>query len=119
MPVNDLDLLVPEKAFPELIKMLTKNHIQHEEMPWTSIVCKMAHAKVELDSIERNLASRIRKVHKINIGNLQLDILNLESLTSIYQEAVDRMPDTEEFKKQKGLYAKKLNNLKKYTLDLK
>ena len=116
MPVNDLDLLVPEDSFPELINILKKNNIIHKEMTWTSIVCTIDNSKIELDSIERNLGIRSKETIYIQVGDSGFNIINRISLTDIYQEAVDRMPETQEFAKQKALYKGKLDKLKNITL---
>lgn len=116
MSVNDLDLLVPEDSFPEFVKILKENNILYKEMPWKSIVCTVNNSKIELDSLERNLGTRSKEMSCIQIEGLKLNIINLTSLTAIYQEAVDRMPETQEFEKQKGLYNGKLDKLKNTTL---
>lgn len=112
IPINDLDLLVPENAFPELMRMLEQSSISFDQKPWQSIVASRNSRDIDLDSIERYLDPRSREAETIQIGNLKFDILNTASLTDIYQEAVDRMPQTHEFEKRRALYAIKLHNLK-------
>jgi hypothetical protein len=113
MPINDLDLLVPESSFPEIIKKLEQNNISYKQMQWPSIVASTNNFKIDLDSIECYLGSRSREVSVVQINNLEFNILNVKSLIDVYQEAVDHMSKTKGFEKYRELYAIKIKNLKK------
>ena len=55
MSVNDLDFLVSEDIFPELIKMFEQNNISYEQKSWQSIVVSVNNLEIDFDSIERCL----------------------------------------------------------------
>jgi len=113
MKVNDLDLLVPENSFPDFINQL-KNHkeLTYEKMQYPSIVVHSDDLKIDLDSIEKYLFPRSASTESTKIDGISYNILNPDSLIDIYQEAVDRMPRTKEFDKQRELYLNKIDSLK-------
>lgn len=113
LPVRDLDLLVPEAKFPELLEALSKlENIRYELMPYHSIEVYRGELEVDLDSIEHFLDPRSRKTVVKEIGGLTVNLLNRESLISIYQEALDNMPHIEKLDEKRAKYTMKLNNLK-------
>ena len=112
--INDLDLLVPESKFTELIKLLNKQkNLVYKKMPYHSIEVFDKDFKIDLDSIEYFLDPRSRTTHKIQIDNLEFNILNTEALIDIYEKALKGIPNIIKFDKKRKNYIKKLKNLKK------
>ncbi|EKE27328.1 MAG: hypothetical protein ACD_3C00223G0005 [uncultured bacterium (gcode 4)] len=114
MIIKDLDFLVNEDSFPELILLLGQYDISYELKPWQSIVISKDDLKIDIDSAERYLSPRSGETILTQIGDSKFNILNIISLIDIYQEAIDNMPLNNDFQKQRWLYEKKLINLKKH-----
>lgn len=87
-------------------------NIRYELMPYHSIEVYRGELEVDLDSIEHFLDPRSRKTVVKEIGGLTVNLLNRESLISIYQEALDNMPHIEKLDEKRAKYTMKLNNLK-------
>jgi hypothetical protein len=118
IPVRDLDILVPEESFQQFITIFQERKIYYKEIPqWKSIICMQKKSKVDIDSIEYCLRENKKNTVSVDIEDQEFHILNLESLIKVYEISIDNMPETLEFKKQRGLYSRKLNNLKKSAKD--
>ena len=115
LPVNDLDLLISEAAFPNLIKLLDKQkkNLDYKVMPYHSLEVYKEDLKIDLDSIEHFLYPRPSKAIKARIGGLDFNIINLEALIDIYCEALENMPRIKKLDKKRVLYTRKLDNLRK------
>lgn len=88
--VNDLDFLVPEESFPQLLKKLNSiKGATFEQKPYHSIEIFKDGYEIDLDSIEHFLSSRSQETNPTIIDQVEFKILNLDSLISIFEEAVD------------------------------
>lgn len=118
--VNDLDLLVPESAFTDLIKLLDKQeNLRYEKMPYHSIEVFSDDLEIDLDSIEHYLDPRSRENIEVDINGALFNILNIDSLIDVYQEALDNVPDIKELDDKRKKYTIKLTNLKKQNQKIK
>lgn len=114
LPVRDIDLLLPESNFAKISEMLDKEkNITYKLMPYHSIEVFRDGLEIDIDSIEHFLDPRSREFHKSTINDLDLNILNKESLASIYKEALDNMPQEKDLDEKRNKYQKKLGNLQK------
>ena len=112
-PVRDLDFLVSESTFTDLIKLLDKQkNLTHKKMPYHSIEVFSDDLEIDLDSMEHFLGSRSKDIHKVQIERIELSILNIEALIDIYEKALEEMPQIRKLDEKRKNYTKKLENLK-------
>lgn len=113
LPVNDIDFLVPEEFFDDLMKELDGlEGVRYEKMPYHSIECFKGDIEMDLDSIEHFLAPRPRDAVDFKIEGLTFSVVNKDTLADIYQEALDNMPDDRHLDEKRAKYQRKLDNLK-------
>lgn len=116
LPVQDLDLLVPEEAFSDLVLELKNiDGVTFVQQPWHSIEVSKGDLKIDFDSAEHFLHPRSHGVVIVDVQGAVFSILNKDALASIYQEALDNMPNDKELDEKRAKYLKKLNNLKSIT----
>lgn len=112
--VNDLDLLVPEHTFTDLMKLLDKQkNLRYKKMPYYSIEVFSNDLEIDLDSIEHFLGPRPKDTRKAQIEGLKFNILNIGALIDIYEEALREMPKIRKLDEKRKNYTKKLDNLKR------
>jgi hypothetical protein len=113
LPVNDIDFLVPEASFDDLMKELDGlEGVRYEKMPYHSIECFKGDIEIDLDSIEHFLDPRPRDSVSFEIDGLTFSIVNKDTLADIYQEALDNMPDERHLDEKRAKYQRKLDNLR-------
>lgn len=113
LPVQDLDLLVPEAFFPDLIRGLSDlDGVTFIHQPWHSIEAFKADLKIDFDAAEHFLDPRSHVVTLVDVQGIPFSILNIEALISIYQEALDNMPKEKHLDEKRAKYTIKLINLK-------
>lgn len=112
LPVNDIDFLVPESFFSDLMKELDKlEGVKYKKMPYHSIESFKGEMEIDLDSIEYFLDPRSREEAIMEINEMKFHIINKDSLIDIYQEALDNMPQEKNLDEKRSRYQKKLDNL--------
>lgn len=113
LPVNDIDFLVPEKFFDQLLKKLSEmKGVTFEKMPYHSIEVYKDGIEMDLDSMEHFLDPRPRDASVVEINGREYRVVNKPALIQIYQEALDNMPDERHLDDKRAKYQKKLDTLK-------
>jgi hypothetical protein len=112
IPIHDIDLLVPQIKFSQITKGLDEQKISYELMPHHSIETFKDDLKIDIDSIEFFLDPRSRETSKFVLEDIELSIINKNSLTGIYQEALDNMPADKKLDNKRNGYQKKLDKLR-------
>lgn len=114
LPVNDIDFLVSEASFDDLMEKLdAMEGVRYEKMPYHSIEAFKGDIEIDLDAIEHFLDPRPRDAEMAEIKGVQFQILNKSALIEIYQEALNYMPDERHLDEKRAKYQRKLDNLKK------
>jgi hypothetical protein len=113
LPVNDIDLLVPEATFDALQKKLSQlKGVKFERKPYHSIEAFKDGIEIDLDSIEYFLDPRSRDAELVVVHGIEFQIVNRSTLVEIYQEALANMPDERHLEEKRARYQKKLDTLK-------
>lgn len=113
LPVNDIDFLVPESSFAALMDGISKiKGVKYQKMPYHSIEVFKDGIELDFDSMEHFLGKRPKDSTCIEINAIELQILNRDSLASIYQEALDNMPMEKRLNEKGSNYQRKLDNLR-------
>jgi len=112
LPVNDIDFLLDEKYFKELIPELEKlEDVRVEVKPYNSIELYKGDLEIDLDSIEHFLDPRSRKSVQYKIDGLKINVVSKEVLADIYQEALDNMPNEPHLDEKRRKYQQKRDHL--------
>ena len=94
LEVNDIDMLIPEQAFPNIIARLAQSGIKTELKAWHVLRVLKEDLKLELDSLEYWSAQWGINVQedyeKFKINNLELSIIDLPSLIRTYEIGVQQ-----------------------------
>jgi len=115
MKVNDIDLIIPKKDFPKIVKLRKKEKIKFKYYPqWQTIVIKKGKLKVEIDEVgtgykilnEKTLRKNI--FNKIDFYGIKVRMITLKQLEEIYAVAYNRSRD------DKVKILKKIKHLKKF-----
>lgn len=92
--VNDIDLAIPKKYFPEIVKLLKKYGIKHEYLPqWGTCIVERGKLKVEIDVFsgvyktlkEETLYKNV--FDKIDFYGTPVKIIKIRHLEDIYTSA--------------------------------
>jgi hypothetical protein len=115
MEVNDIDIIIPKKDFPKIIKLLEKNKVKFKYYPqWATIVIKKGKLKVEIDEAGSGYKTLTKKslskniFNKIDFYGTEVKMITLKQLEEIYPVAYNRSRED----KQKIL--KKIKHLEKF-----
>ncbi len=115
MKVNDIDIILPKKAFKKILNSLKKNNINFKYYPeWQTIIIKKGKLRVEIDGVgsgyksisEQSLSKNIFK--KIDFYGTEVKIITLKQLEEIYSVAYSRS------KEDKTKIMEKIKQLEKY-----
>ena len=113
LPVNDIDFLLDENYFEQLIPELEKlKDVRVDVKPYHSIELYKGDLEIDLDSIEHFLDPRSRESVAVEIERMNLEIVSKDVLADIYQEALDNMPNEAHLEEKRSRYQKKLDNLR-------
>lgn len=94
MNVNDIDLAIPKKYFPKIVRLLKKYKIKHEYLPqWGTCIVERGKLKVEIDVFsgvyktlkEETLYKNV--FDKIDFYGMPVKIITLRHLEDIYTTA--------------------------------
>lgn len=116
MKVNDIDILIKEKDFPKIIKLLKKEKIKFKYYPkWPTLIIKKGKLKVEVDGVgtgyktikEKNLFKK-QGHDKIDFYGIKTGLLKLRDLEEMYPIAYNRSKD------DKLKLLKKIKHLEKF-----
>lgn len=100
MKVNDIDLWIPEKKYPKLIKLLEANKIRYKYFPkWHTLIIKNGKLKVEVDSIDywyRDLKHKPFQMtfDKIKFYGPPVKVIKLSALEKFYEVALAQSDKT-------------------------
>ncbi len=114
MEVNDIDIIIPKKSFPKILRLLEKNKIKFKYYPqWQTIVIKKGKLKVEVDEIGTgyktlNESSLLKKTQRIDFYGAEVRMITLKLLEEIYPVAYNRS------KNDKARILKKIKHLEKF-----
>ena len=114
MKVNDLDILIPKKAFKKISKLLEKNKLKFKYYPkWGTLFIKIGKLKVELDELWPGYkilkeSSMAKSAKKINFYGTKIRLITLEQLEEIYPGAYKRSTE------DKAKILKKIKHLEKF-----
>ncbi len=107
MVVSDIDFLIPESKFQEIIAELQKDkQFKNELTPFHTIKVYKDDLLIELDSIECYLKNVFADSAEFKINNNNFNILNIDSLIKMYKTGFEVSITS-----KKKEYLKKLNNL--------
>ena len=105
--MNDIDILVPEKNFQEIINKAKKiSGITYKETDYHSIILSKGGMKIDMDGIEHYAGKFNYSVVKEEVNGFELSVIDKDTLKKVYQEGYDALP----FKREG--YSYKLGNLK-------
>lgn len=96
MKVNDIDILIPKRDFPRLVKGLEKNKIKFKYYPAPGLIIKKGKLKVEVDEVgtgyktltEKSLSKNI--FDKADFYEVKVRLITLKQLEEIYLIAYNR-----------------------------
>ena len=109
MNVEDVDLACSETEFPKIISALEERSISYKLKEWHVLQIWKGDLKVELDSIEYWYKGWSPVVETLQIGDYEINMLDLNSLKEFYRRGMkDTANKTEENERRKyeGLRAK-------------
>lgn len=94
MNVNDIDMLISEKDFAKIIKVLKKRKIKynHDEK-WHVLQILKDELKIEFDSINFWQKDLPQDFQEIDFYGKTLKILSLDTLKNIYKKASEESQD--------------------------
>jgi len=94
MNVNDIDMLIKEKDFAKIIKVLKERKIKynHDEK-WHVLQILRDDLKIEFDSIDFWQKDLPQDFQKLDFYGKQLKILGLNTLKNIYKKASEVSQD--------------------------
>jgi hypothetical protein len=102
MQVNDIDLWIPEKKYPTIIKLLEINRIKYKYYPkWHTLIIEKGTLKVELDSLDyycRDLNKKPypKKFDTIDFYGNEMKVMKLDILEKFYEVALAESDETKE-----------------------
>lgn len=106
--INDIDFLVPEEKFTEIIETVkNKGKYTYQPTDYHSLKVFKDGPKISFDGIDHYLGKLDRSYLTADINGVTFKVLNLESLKAVYQQGAENIP----FKKEAYIY--KLNQLQK------
>lgn len=97
--INDIDLWIREKEYPQLIKELKNNKINYEYVPkWHTLIIKIGKLRVEIDSIDfwyRDLKNKPlpRNFDNFSFNGRKIKIIDLKGLENLYLIAYQKTKD--------------------------
>jgi hypothetical protein len=116
MKVNDLDILIPEKDFPKMMKLLRKNKIKFGYFPEydSDLNVTKGKLKIEIDKVgtgyktlkEHSVSKNI--FNKIDFYGIEAKMITLKQLEEIYAVAYNRS------REDKAKIMKKIKHLEKF-----
>lgn len=107
-PVNDVDILVPEKYLGRIKDVLEGKKIKHSyNKKWHTVHVFKGKEKIEIDSAEY-WYGKIPRGEKRNLGGLNLNVMTLNTLKQIYSIAAKKSKEhsKEYYKKYQDLKGK-------------
>jgi len=85
LTVDDIDLLVPEKFFETIMKLLAKSSIEYTySKKWHSILISQDDLKIEIDAIEFWQKDLPDDFEELRFGEVTFKAVSLKSLKTIY-----------------------------------
>lgn len=107
--VNDIDLLIPKKEFPKIIKELKQKIKAEIILDGGTIIVKNGDFKIELDGSEDNELKDLQKnLIQINFYGTEIKIIGLKDLEAIYPIAFN------DSTRNKGKVLEKIISLEKF-----
>jgi hypothetical protein len=102
MDINDIDLLIPEKAFAKIIEALKARKIKynHDEK-WHTLQIFKEDLKIELDSIDFWQKDMPRDFENLDLYGKVVEILSLNTLKKVYKKASEISQDNPQGNKKK------------------
>jgi len=107
--VNDIDLLIPKKEFPKILKEIKKKIKAEVILEGGTIIIKKGKIIIELDSSEENELNKLQKnLIQIDFYGTDIKIIGLKDLENIYPIAFN------ESTRNKGKVLEKIISLENY-----
>ena len=124
MKVNDIDIMIKNKDFPKVIKIIEKEKITFKYHPgWQTCVIKKGKLKVEVDSVSLGYKKIKEKTlfkksghDKVDFYGLKVSLLSLRDLEEMYPVAYNRSRDDKarilkKIKHFERFFGRKLKNI--------
>ena len=111
MNVNDIDMLIREKDFAKIIKVLKERKIKynHDEK-WHVLQVLKDDLKIEFDSIDFWQRELPQDFKEVNLCEKRMKILSLRTLKKIYEKASEISQDNPSGNKKKFEELSKIKN---------
>jgi len=102
MKVNDIDMLILEKDFAKIIKVLMERKIQYNhDKRWHVLQILKDDLKIEFDSIDFWQKDLPQDFQELSFDGIHVRILSLNTLKKIYKKAYEVSKDNPEGNKKK------------------
>ncbi len=111
MSVNDIDMLIKEKDFAKIIKVLKEREIKYNyNKKWHMLQILRDDLKIEFDSIDFWQKDLPQNFQELDFYGKKLKILSLNTLKNIYKKASGVSQDNPEGNKKKSEALNKIDN---------
>ena len=102
MNVNDIDILIKERDFKKIIKILNERRIRyHYDKRWHVLQILKNDLKLELDSIDFWQKGLARNYEELDLYGKRVKILSLNGLRKVYKKASEASEDNSVGNKKK------------------
>ena len=104
--INDIDLLVPESSFVNLINKIKENNkLRYEQTDYHSLKVFKDDAKITFDAIEEYYKDLPHDFVEVKINDVSFTIVSLTALKEIYKRGKESIPV------KRDQYSRKLDRL--------
>lgn len=116
MDVNDIDLLIPESQFSNIIRLLESKGIEYQLKEWHVLRVLKDDLKIEFDSIDywpKEWGIVLPdNLERVMIHGIAIDILDLPSLTHTYKVGVEKKSSkSDDYQKKHDALSKLLSEI--------
>ena len=111
MKVNDIDMLIPEKDFAKIIKVLKERKIRYDyDERWHVLQILKENLKIEFDSIDFWQKDLPQNFQELILDGRHVKILSLNTLKNIYKKASEVSQDNPKGNRDKFEALNKINS---------